>query len=109
MKISELNTKIDIVKKLDDTGPVKNLEGAYAPVVKNIWAKKVKLLGQESIKLGLEHHTVRVNFIIRSRKGITESMYIQHQGVIYNIIGFEVLNDDTSFMLIATVKKQVIL
>ena len=109
MKVSELNTKIDIMAKIDIEGPVEDLEGCYNPIISNIWAKKVRLLSKESIQLSAEHSLIQVNFIIRTRKGISEDMYIKHEGVIYNIIGYEELSDDSNYMLISTVKKQVIL
>ncbi len=108
MKISELNTKIDILTKVESNGPVEELEGRYTPIMLNIWAKKVRLLGKESVKLGADHNLIQVNFIIRSRRGITEEMFIKHENVIYNIVGYEELKQDSNYMLIATVKKQVI-
>lgn len=108
MKINELNTKIDFLSKVDEDGPVKNLNGDYIPIISNIWAKKVRLLNKESIKLGADHNLIQVNFIIRNRKGITEEMYIKHENAIYNIIGYEELSEDNNYMLIATVKKMVI-
>lgn len=109
MKISELNTKIDIVTKIETEGPVEDLEGCYNSIMTNIWAKKVRLLSKESIQLSAEHNLIQVNFIIRNRKGITEEMYIRHDDVIYNIVGYEELSSDNNYMLISTVKKQVII
>ena len=108
MKISELNTKIDFLTKLEEEGAVRNLNGQYVSVLTNIWAKKVRLLSKESIKLGADHNLIQVNFIIRNRKGITEEMYIKHNDAIYNIVGYEGLSEDSNYTLIATVRKQVI-
>ena len=105
MKISELNTKIDIVNEAIQAGPVKNLKPQYNIILSSIWAKKITLLGKESFKFDGEHTSVRVNFIIRARNGITEQMCIKHEGTIYNIIGYEYLKNDMNFMLIATVRK----
>lgn len=105
MKISELNTKVDIVSEVIQTGPVKILKPQYNIILSNIWAKKITLLGKESFSFNGEHSSVRVNFIIRARKGIVEQMYIKHEGIIYNIIGHEHLKNDEGFMLIATVRK----
>nr|DAT14949.1 MAG TPA: Putative head tail adaptor [Caudoviricetes sp.] len=103
-----LNTKIDICTKVDNLAPVDELEPTYSTLISSIWAKKTRLLGKESIKIGLEHNTGQFNFIIRARKGITEEMFIRHENVIYNIVGYEELKDDKNYMLIATVRKQVI-
>lgn len=109
MKISELNTKIDIVTKVETEGPVDELEGGYTPIMTNIWAKKVRLLSKESIQLGADHNLIQVNFIIRNRRGITEDMFIKHENVIYNIVGYEELKEDRNYMLIVTIRKQVII
>lgn len=90
-------------------GPFEDLEPTYEPSIPNVWAKKTKLLGKEQIALGTEHNIVQVNFIVRVRKDINEHMFIQHEDVIYNIVGYEDLKNDSNFMLISTVKKQVIL
>ena len=105
MRTSELDKKINFVIKEEMTGAIENLEGKYTPVIENIWAKKTQLLGKESIKLGLEHNTVQVNFIVRTRKDIADDMYIQHGNMIYNIVGYAPLEKDPNFMLIATVRK----
>lgn len=109
MKISELNTKIDFVLEVAQDGPFDDLEPSYKLSIPNIWAKKTKLLGKEQIALGAQHNIVQVNFIVRDRKGIDEDMFIQHENVIYNIVGYERLKSDNNYMLIATVKKQVVL
>lgn len=105
MKISELNKKIDICTKIGNNGPVDDLEPMYETIITSIWAKKINLLGKESIKLGLEHNTVQVNFIVRARGDIDDDMYIKHKNVIYNIVGINEIKDDINYMLIATVKK----
>ena len=109
MNIGELRHKIDLCIKPKSKGPVEMLEPHYEVIAHNIWAKKTELLGKESIKSGIEHNTIHVNFIMRIRNDITESMYIKHKDVSYNILGFEQLKDDPSFILVATAKKQVIL
>lgn len=108
MNVGELNTKIDFCTESAKEGPVKPLELAYDVKISSIWAKKTRLVGAESIKLGMEHNTVPVNFIVRARTDISEDMFIRHDNVIYNIVGFEELKSDKNFMLIATVIKQVI-
>lgn len=109
MRISELNTKIDFMNEIKQDGPFEDLEPNYKPIIPNVWAKRIKLLGRENIALGAEHNLIQVNFIIRTRKDIDENMFIKHQDVIYNIVGYEELKDNRDYMLIATVKKQVIL
>lgn len=97
------------MEEVTQSGPFDDLEPGYDVVIPNIWASKRKLLGKENIALGAEHNIVQVNFIVRTRKDIDEAMFIRHSGVIYNIIGYEELKDSRDYMLIATVKKQVIL
>lgn len=109
MNVGELRDKIDICIKVENDGPVDNLEPSYIDVASNIWAKKTKLLGKESIALGLDHNVIQVNFIIRSRSGIDELMYIRHKDTIYNIVGFKELETDRNYVIISTVKKQVII
>lgn len=104
----DFNEKIDFLVISESVGAVEELEPIYTTAIPSIWAKKTRLLGSEAIKLGMDHNTVRVNFIIRKRKDITEDMFIKHNKIIYNIIGYEELSDDVNFMLIATVRKQVI-
>ncbi|HHX60714.1 MAG TPA: phage head closure protein [Epulopiscium sp.] len=109
MKIAELNTKIDFMVEVAQDGPFEDLEPSYDPTITNIWAKRVKLLGKENIALGAEHNIIQVNFIIRYRSDINETVFIRHEDVIYNIVGYEELKDNRDYMLIATIKKQVIL
>lgn len=108
MKISELNTKIDFCIESVNEGPVKSLEPAYEVKIPSIWAKKIRLVGTEAVKFGMEHNVVPFNFTIRKRNDITEDMFVRHNNDIYNITGFEELKNDKNFMLIATVRKQVI-
>lgn len=103
-----LDYKIDIVKKSEDIGAVENLDGRYEDYIKGLWADKKVLLGSEAVKLGMEHNTVRVNFIIHKRNDIGTDMFIRHEDGIFNIIGFEELDDDRNLMLVATVKKRVV-
>lgn len=112
MKISELNSKIDFVVEVAQDSQFEDLEPHYEPTLPDIcsiWAKKVKLLGKENIALGAEHNIIQVNFIIRTRNDVDETMFVKHKDIIYNIVGYEPLKDNKDFMLIATVKKQVIL
>lgn len=106
MKLGELNTKIDFCIKNINNGPVDDLENTYSTIINGVWAKKIKLLGKENIKFGIEHNTVQVNFIIRTRSDISEDMYIQHENITYNIIGYEELQNYSNYMLIATVKNR---
>lgn len=104
-----LNTKIDFMEEVAQDGPFEDLEPSYEPIISDVWASKRKLLGRENIVLGAEHNLIQVNFIIRTRKDINEDMFVSHNNIIYNIVGYEELKDNRDYMLIATVKKQVIL
>lgn len=101
------NSKIDFLTAVPPTGAVDNLEPNYTTVLQGVWAKKIRPLSSEAIKFGMDYNTIRVNFVIRKRKDITEEMFIKHEDTIYNIIGYEELIDDANFMLIATVRKQM--
>ena len=109
MNVGELRHKIDICSRVEQTGPVVDLAPTYHIVIPNIWAKKIRLLSKEEIKLGVEHSIVRVNFIIRTRSNITEDMCIRYKDSIYNIIGYEELKEDKNYMHITTVRKQVVI
>lgn len=109
MNAGDLRTKVDICRKAVNEGPIENLEPLYEVVIPNVWMKKTQLLGKESIAFGLEHNTVQVNFICRKRNDITEDLFIKHNNIIYNIVGYNELADDKNYMLIATVKKQVLI
>lgn len=104
-----LNIKIDFMVAVAQDGPFEDLELTCEPAIPNVWASKTKLLGRENIALGAEHNIIQVNFIIRYRSDINETMFIRHEDVIYNIVGYEELKDNRDYILIATVKKQVIL
>jgi SPP1 family predicted phage head-tail adaptor len=100
-----MNQKIDILTSKDySSAPITPIKKEYEPIISNIWAKRRQLLGKEAIKQGAEHNIIQVNFTIRARKDIDESMYIGHQGNIYNIVGIAPLDDYPAYMLIATVK-----
>lgn len=105
MRISELNQRIEVCKKIADDGPIENLESRYEGLF-TLWAKKTALLGKESIALGLEHNTIQVNFVCRARSDIHENLFIKHNNIIYNIIGLNELKDNNNFMLVATMRKQ---
>ncbi len=100
-----LDIKIDLMKPVDNNGPVDNMIPELEVAYKGIWACKIRLLGSEAGRLGVEYNTVRVNFIVRVRNDINENMYIKHNDNLYNIIGFEKIKDEENYMLIATVKK----
>ena len=102
-----LDIKIDFMKAVESPGPVEKLDPEMNVVISDIWSKKVRLLGSEAIRLGMEHSTVRFNFIIRERNDISEEMYVKHGDEFYNVIGYENLEDDPNYMLIATIRKQV--
>lgn len=106
--VKNFNSKIDFLTAVQPTGAVDNLEPSYTTTIQSVWARKIRLLSSEAIKFGMDYNTIRVNFIIRKRKDIAEDMFIKHENTIYNIIGYEGLSDDVNFMLIATVRKQVI-
>ena len=104
-----LNIKIDFMEEVEQDSPFDDLEPSYESIISNVWASKRKLLGRENIVLGAEHNLIQVNFITRARNDIDETMFIRYAGVIYNIVGYEELKESRDYMLIATVKKQVII
>lgn len=104
-----LDTKIDFMVEVEQDSPFEDLELTYKVTIPNVWASKRKLLGRENIVLGAEHNLIQVNFIIRARADIDETMFVKHLGVVYNIVGYEELKESRDYMLIATVKKQVII
>lgn len=102
----EMRHKIDFLKKTQTDEFVEDLQPELIEVIIGVYAKKTKLLGRESIVLKATENIVQTNFIIRTRRGITEDMVIRCEGVLYEIIGYETLKDDSGFMLIATLRKE---
>lgn len=105
--IAEMRYKIDFLKKVQTDEFVENLQPKLQEVLTGIYAKKIKLLGRESIILKATENIVQTNFIIRYREDISEDMVIRCNDVFYEIVGFETLKDNNSFLLIATIRKDI--
>lgn len=103
----EMRHKIDFLKKIQTDEFVEDLQPEIVEVLTGIYAKKTKLLGRENIVLKATENIVQTNFIIRQRKDISEDMVIRCDGVLYEIVGYEILKNDSGFMLIATIRKDV--
>ncbi len=103
MRVSDLNSKIDFILEEDNNdGPFGGV--AEKVIASNIWAKKIQKLGKETYELYATNSIVPVNFIVRTRNDINEKMKIKHEGSYYDIIGYQPIKDDESFMLIATTR-----
>lgn len=103
----EMRHKIDFLKKIQIDEFVEDLQPELIEVHTGIYAKKTKLLGRENVVLKATENIVQTNFIIRQRKDISEDMVIRCEGDLYEIVGYETLKDDSGFMLIATIRKDV--
>ena len=94
-----LRNKIQIQQKAEQTGPVPPLD-AYENY-KKIWAEVRFLSGRNLYAAKAANVKTSVEFIVRYREGLDETMRIEYKGKYYEIEGIIPLDQFNNFMSIS--------
>lgn len=93
-----LRAKIQIQKKVDSEGPFLPLD-EYEDYIK-IWAEPRFLKGRNFYAARASNIKTDVEFIIRYREDIDETMRVVYKGKNYEIEGITPLDNQNAFMMI---------
>ena len=98
MKISDMDKKVDILIKNDNTDSP--FESEYKNFIANIWAKREQLVGAQLIQALGESNKIPCNFIIRRNDKVTNKMFVKCNEKIYDIVSAVPLKGNISYTIL---------
>lgn len=101
MNSQQLDTRIDIDRVTITKGGSGGMAKAWAPHAQ-VWARRLDYAGTErqASSAGGVVATARVEFVLRLRSDLDETMRVRHQGKVYNIQHIKPLANDRGWTVL---------